>query len=132
HADDASSDLAQAPTIAPAAPAPFTLGAPRPAGQFIYGTHISAIDHAAMARQAGFRLMWGYVPWQQVEPNRGDFLFRKQDRWGKPVANALTNVVDAAASGGMKVILRIDEVPAWAGGNPAHLDPSDLEAYLYE
>jgi hypothetical protein len=32
----------------------------------------------------------------------------------------------------MKVILRLDEVPAWAGGSPAHLDPGDLEAYVYE
>jgi hypothetical protein len=32
----------------------------------------------------------------------------------------------------MKLILRIDEVPGWAGSDPAHLDPSDLEAYLYE
>src|SRR5579871_3355461 len=101
-------------------------------GQFVYGTHISALDHAAMAKSAGFQLMWGYVPWQQVEPQRGTFLFRQQDRWGKPMPNALTNVINAAAGANMKVILRIDEVPGWAGGNPAHLDPSDLEAYLYE
>jgi Cellulase (glycosyl hydrolase family 5) len=109
-----------------------SVAGPRAAGDFVYGTHLSAIDHAALARSDGFRLMWAYVPWQQVEPQRGDFLFRKQDRWGKPVANALTNVISAAADSGMKVILRIDEVPAWAGGDPAHLDPSDLEAYLYE
>jgi hypothetical protein len=76
--------------------------------------------------------MWGYVPWQQVEPNRGEFLFRKQDKWGKPLPNALTNVVSAAADSNMKLILRVDEVPGWAGGHPAQLDPSDLEAYLYE
>jgi hypothetical protein len=110
----------------------FAIAAPRPAGEFIYGTHLSAIDHAALARKDGFRLMWAYVPWQQVEPTRGNFLFRTQDRWGKPQPNALSNVVSAAADNGMKLILRVDEVPGWAGGNPAHLDPSDLETYLYE
>jgi hypothetical protein len=105
---------------------------PRPAGQFEYGTHVTGLDHASMARAAGFKLMWGYVPWQQVEPSRGDFLFRSQDQWGKPMPNALTNVVSAAADAGMKMILRVDEVPAWAGGHPANLNPADLEAYLYE
>jgi hypothetical protein len=94
-----------------AAPETFAIAAPRTAGEFVYGSHLSAIDHAALARSDGFRLMWGYVPWQQVEPNRGDYLFRKQDKWGKPLPNALSNVVSAAADGGMKLVLRIDEVP---------------------
>jgi cellulase (glycosyl hydrolase family 5) len=103
-----------------------------PASQFVYGTHISALDHAPLASKDGFKLMWAYIPWQQVEPERGTFLFRKQDKWGQPVANALSNVVSAAADANMKLILRIDEVPGWAGGDPTHLDPADLEAYLYE
>ncbi|HEY3063650.1 MAG TPA: hypothetical protein VGL99_32155 [Chloroflexota bacterium] len=107
----------------------FAIAQLRPAGEFEYGTHVAAV-HAPMARAAGFKLMWGYVPWQQVEPTRGDFVFRKQDQWGKPQPNALTNVISAAADAGMKVILRIDEVPGWAGGNPAQLDPTDLESYL--
>ena len=110
----------------------FTLAGPRAAGDFVYGTHVTAIDHAPLARNDGFKLMWAYVSWQQVEPERGQFLFRKQDKWGKPQPNALSNVVSAAADAGMKLILRIDEVPGWAGGDPAHLDPKDLEAYLYE
>src|SRR5438105_3068863 len=114
------------------AAAPFSVAEPRPAGEFVYGSHVAALDHAPMAQAAGFKLMWAYVPWQQVEPTRGDFLFRKQDKWGKPMPNALTNVISAAADAGMKVILRLDEVPSWAGGNPANLDPADLEAYLYE
>jgi len=65
-------------------PDPFSIAPPRPAGQFVYGTHLAAVDHAALAHQDGFRLMWGYIPWQQVEPTRGNFLFRSQDRWGKP------------------------------------------------
>ncbi len=130
HADEAT-DASIAVATAPA-PASFTIAPPRPAGQFVYGTHISALDHAPMAAKDGFKLMWAYVPWQQVEPERGSFLFRKQDKWGKPQPNALTNVVSAAADAGMKLILRIDEVPGWAGGDPAHLDPNDLETYLYQ
>ncbi|TME96544.1 MAG: hypothetical protein E6I52_20760, partial [Chloroflexi bacterium] len=129
HADD----LQEASVAAVPLPQdPFTIASPRPAGHFVYGAHVSALDHAGLAQANGFNLVWGYVPWQQVEPHRGEFLFRKQDKWGKPFPNALTNVVSAAADAGMKLILRIDEVPGWAGGDPAHLDPSDLEAYLYE
>ncbi|HEV7664568.1 MAG TPA: hypothetical protein VGQ62_13600 [Chloroflexota bacterium] len=133
HADTPTGDAAIAAATDAAVQSPtFQIAAPRPSGAFVYGTHVSGIDHAAQARQAGFRLMSAYVPWQQVEPNRGDFLFRKQDNSGKPLPNALTNVVSAAADGNMKLILRVDEVPGWAGGKPAALDPSDLEAYLYE
>ncbi len=124
--------LGAATTVGAHADATVSIAPPRPAGQFVYGTHISAVDHASLANQDGFKLMWAYVPWEQVEPERGTFLFRKQDKWGQPLPNALTNVVSAAAGANMKLILRIDEVPGWAGGNPAHLDPADLEAYLYE
>ena len=129
YADDPQQAGAMAAVVPPDQ---FTLAAPRAAGDFVYGTHVSAVDHAALARSNGFKLMWAYIPWQQVEPERGQFLFRKQDKWGKPQPNALTNVVSAAADAGMKLILRVDEVPAWAGGDPAHLDPSALELYLYE
>jgi polysaccharide biosynthesis protein PslG len=130
HADDLQQ--AAAVTVAAVPSDQFTLASPRAAGDFVYGTHVTAIDHAPLARNDGFKLMWAYVPWQQVEPERGQFLFRKQDKWGRPQPNALSNVVSAAADAGMKLILRIDEVPGWAGGDPAHLDPKDLEAYLYE
>lgn len=131
RADDSTAPATDTASV-PAAADHFTLAGPRPSGEFVYGTHVSALDHASMAARNGFRLMWGYVSWRQVEPERGTFLFRKQDKWGKPLPNALTNVVNAAAGANMKLILRVDEVPEWAGGNPAHLDPSDLETYLYE
>ena len=129
HADDAPDAAIAALAVVPP---PFSIASPRPNGEFVYGTHVSGIDHASLAQKDGFKLMWAYVPWQQVEPERGTFLFRRQDKWGKPEPNALSNVVSAAADAGMKLILRVDEVPNWAGGNPAHLDPADLEAYLYE
>jgi hypothetical protein len=131
-ADDTTQGENVSAAPAPPPPPPVTIASPRPAGQFAYGTHISAVDHASLASKDGFNLMWAYIPWQQVEPERGTYLFRQQDKWGKPVPNALSNVVSAAADNNMKLILRIDEVPAWAGGDPAHLDPSALEEYLYE
>jgi hypothetical protein len=76
--------------------------------------------------------MWAYIPWQQVEPSRGDFVFKHQDKWGQVSANPLTNVLTAARNAGMQVILRVDEVPSWAGGSPARLDPTDLETYMFE
>jgi hypothetical protein len=110
----------------------FAILPPRPTGDFEYGTHVIAMDHAQWARQVGFRLMWGYVPWQQVEPTRGGFQFKSKDEWGSTSPNPLTNVVTAARESGMKLILRLDEVPGWAGGSPAKLDPIDLENYVYE
>ena len=96
--DSASAAPSTPAPSAPAASATVTVAAPRPPSQFGYGTHLAAFDHAALAHQDGFGLMWGYVPWQQIEPSRGDFLFRHQDRWGRPRPNALTNAVNAAAS----------------------------------
>jgi hypothetical protein len=110
----------------------FAILPPRPAGDFVYGSHVIAMDHAHWAHQVGFRLMWGYVPWQQVEPTRGDFTFKSKDEWGGTSPNPLTNVVTAARDAGMKLILRLDEVPGWAGGHPANLAPADLENYVYE
>ena len=105
---------------------------PRPSGQFAYGTHLARLDHAQLARDAGFDLMWGYVSWQQVEPTRNNFLFGTSDASGSTTPNPLSNVLDAANKAGMQVILRLDGVPDWAGGSPARLAPADLEAYVYQ
>jgi len=95
----------------------------------VYGTHLARLDHAQLAHAAGFESLCGYVSWQQVEPTRIHFLFKTSDRWGSTTPNPLSNVLQAANDAGMPVILRLDGVPDWAGGSPAHLDPADLEAY---
>jgi len=64
----AAAVLAATTTLTTAHAEEFAIAAPRVAGQFEYGTHVNAMDHAQMARAAGFKLMWGYVPWQAVEP----------------------------------------------------------------
>jgi len=75
--------------------------------------------------------MSAFVAWSGVEPAHGQFVFEQQDQWGRTAANDLTNVIEAARSNGMKVGLRLDAPPDWAGGAVYRLDPADLEDYVY-
>ncbi|HEV7666177.1 MAG TPA: hypothetical protein VGQ62_21770 [Chloroflexota bacterium] len=100
-------------------------------GAFNYGTILNALDNAPVARDGGFNVMSAYVAWSAVEPNRGQFIFEQKDQWGKTAANDLTNVLTAARGSGLKVGLRLDQPPAWAGGAVYKLDPADIEDYVY-
>lgn len=123
---------APAPVVAAPAPKPLNW-TPRAKGQFIYGAlTANSGATATLAKDAGFTHMWGYVPWSNVEPSRGRFVFKEQDEWGQTKANDLTNVVKAAKDAGLKFVLRIDAVPAWAGGDWNKLNPADLEKYVKE
>jgi hypothetical protein len=102
-----------------------------PRAAFAYGAILNALDNAPRARAAGFTLMSAYVSWRAVEPSRGQFLFEQHDQWGRIQANDLTNVIDAARGSGLKVGLRLDDPPAWAGGAVYKLDPQDVEDYVY-
>lgn len=64
--------------------------------KFTYGTILSGLDNVRMAREAGFNLMNAYVAWSAVQPTRGTFIFEQKDKWGRPEANDLTNVIEAA------------------------------------
>jgi hypothetical protein len=105
-------------------------GTPARSG-FAYGVILNALDSAPQARAGGFTLMSAYVPWGNVEPSRGQFVFEHQDQWGRTSANDLTNVIDAARANGLKVGLRLDQPPEWAGGAVYRLDPADVEEYVY-
>lgn len=72
-----------------------------------------------------------YVAWSAVEPSRGQFVFEQHDQWGQTSANDLTNVVNAARANNLKVGLRLDAPPAWAGAAVYLLDPADVEDYVY-
>lgn len=102
-----------------------------PRAPFSYGTILTALDNASLAHDGGFNVMSAYVAWSAVEPSRGQFVFEQHDQWGRTAANDLTNVVDAARGSGMKVGLRLDAPPAWAGGAVYRLDPADVENYVY-
>lgn len=99
--------------------------------KFTYGTILSGVDNARLARDAGFNLMSAYVAWSAVEPARGTYIFEQKDRWGRTQPNDLTNVVEAARTNGLRVGLRLDSPPAWAGGAVYALDPADIEDYVY-
>jgi hypothetical protein len=106
-----------------------TAAAPSPS--FIYGTILQGLDNASLARDAGFTSMSAYVSWRSIEPARGQYVFEQQDQWGRTQANDLTNVVTAAKSNNLRVGLRLDDPPAWAGSAVYKLDPADVEEYLF-
>jgi hypothetical protein len=102
-------------------------------GSFTYGTlSANPSKMAGKAKEAGFSHIWIYVPWRNVEPSKGRFLFKEQDEWGRPVANDLTNAIEAARQHGLKLVLRLDEPPAWAGGTFNRVNPDDVKNYLRE
>ena len=105
--------------------------APAPSTSFLYGVILNQLNNAPFAHTGGFNLMSAYVAWSAVEPNRGQYLFEQHDQWGRTQANDLTNVVDAARTNGLKVGLRLDAPPDWAGGAVYKLDPADVEDYVY-
>ena len=99
--------------------------------KFTYGAILSGLDDASLAREAGFNLMMAFVAWSAVEPTRGTYIFEQKDRWGRPQPNDLTNVIEAARANGLRVGLRLDSPPGWAGGGVYALDPADVEDYVY-
>src|SRR5713226_9620854 len=103
-----------------------------PRAGFAYGTILNALDNAPLARDGGFTLMSAYVAWRAVEPSRGQYIFEQQDQWGRTAANDLTNVLNAARGSGLKVGLRLDAPPEWAGGSVYRLDPAGVEDYVYD
>ncbi len=98
---------------------------------FMYGTILNALDHAPLAHSAGFTTISAYVSWRALEPSRGKYVFEQHDQWGRTQANDLTNVIDAARNNGMKVGLRLDDPPPWAGSAVYQLDPADVEDYVF-
>ena len=99
--------------------------------KFTYGTILSSLDDAVLARDAGFNLMNAFVAWSAVEPTRGTYIFEQKDKWGRPEPNDLTNVIESARTNALRVGLRLDSPPGWAGRAVYALDPADVEDYVY-
>lgn len=76
-----------------------------------------------LAREAGFTHAKMIVNWPRLEPKRGQYTFEQTDQ------NDLDNVIRAADGEGMKLVLRVDGAPEWAGGKPAKADPDAVEAF---
>jgi hypothetical protein len=117
-------------TLGAALPA-VAAGATPPPSQFAYGAIMTSLDDASLAHAGGFNLMSAYVSWSNVEPSRGTYVFEQHDQWGQTSANDLTNVVNAARANGLRVGLRLDAPPTWAGGAVYKLDPADVEDYVF-
>src|SRR6266550_985347 len=91
---------------------------------FGYGTILNSLPDAALAHAGGFTTMSAFVAWSALEPTRGLYRFEQLDEWGRTAPNDLTNVIEAARANGMKVGLRLDAPPDWAGAVVYRLDPA--------
>ena len=76
-----------------------------------------------MAREAGFTHAKMIIHWPRLEPKRGRFTFRETSE------NDLDNVMKAARGGDMKLVVRVDGAPDWAGGKPSKADTGAVEAF---
>ncbi len=76
-----------------------------------------------MAHEAGFTHAKMILYWPRLEPSAGRFLWNETDQ------NDLDNVMRAASAEGLLMILRIDQVPDWAGGSPGGADLGAVESF---
>ena len=82
---------------------------------FAFGVIVDSTDPRSMARarEAGFTHAKMMTFWDRLEPAPGDFYWNKTDQ------NDLDNILRAAANEEMSLVVRVDNVPGWAGGSPA-------------
>ncbi len=109
------------------ASAPGVRAAPgeRSDGGLVYGVIVDTTDPISMrlAREAGFSHVKMILSWSRLEPSPGRFL------WLETPENDLDNVLKAAGSEGLVLVMRVDDVPGWAGGSPANADLDAVESF---
>ncbi len=95
---------------------------------FFYGVILDTTNPTSMrlAREAGFTHAKMVLYWPRLEPSAGQYL------WQETKENDLDNVMKAAGAEGLPLVLRIDEVPGWAGGSPASADLAAVERFYAE
>src|SRR5262245_28659590 len=76
-----------------------------------------------LARQAGFTLAKMILGWASLEPAPGSYQWEHTDQ------NDFDNVLRAARAGGLRLVIRVDGVPSWAGGSPATADLAAVERF---
>jgi Tol biopolymer transport system component len=91
---------------------------------FGYGVNMADLSTAYLVRDMGFTWAKGYVNWETVEPEKGNF------RWIDP-----DNVVNAYEAYGLKILLRVHGTPAWARPPDTQLsypanDPRDFADFI--
>jgi len=110
------------------------VGAPAPlvaraqAGEMVHGVIVDTTNPNSMrmAREAGFTHAKMILYWPRLEPGPGHFL------WKDSKENDLDNVMKAAQAEQLPLILRIDQVPDWAGGSPGGADLGAVEGFYRE
>jgi len=108
-----------------AAPAPPSPSAQAPADHLAVGVIVDTTDPRSMrlAQEAGFSHAKMIIHWDRLEPKRGRYAFADSS------ANDLDNVIQAAQDQGLKLVLRVDGAPEWAGGAPAKAGTDAVEAF---
>jgi hypothetical protein len=96
--------------------------------EMVYGVIVDTTNPNSMrmAREAGFTHVKMILYWPRLEPSAGHYL------WNDTKENDLDNVMKAANAEQMPMILRIDQVPDWAGGSPGSADLGAVEAFYAE
>lgn len=102
------------PRAARAAPVPFA-----------YGVSVDSPDPRALAlaRAAGFTHVRMVVAWPSLEPSPG------APAWEASPENDLDHVLGPAGRAGLRLVLRVDGVPGWAGGAPARADLAAVRGF---
>src|SRR5439155_18393218 len=113
--------LACAALVGAAPPA----GAGAAAGGPVRGVIVETADQRSMglARGAGFALAKMIVGWQSLEPTPGAYQWERTDQ------NDFDNILRAARAAGLRLVVRVDGVPGWAGGSPAGADLGAVERF---
>jgi polysaccharide biosynthesis protein PslG len=96
-----------------------------PADEMALGVIVDTTNPRSMelAREAGFTHAKMVVHWPRLEPRRGRYTFAETSE------NDLDNVMKVARNEQIKLVIRVDGVPDWAGGSPSKADPNEVEAF---
>ncbi|MCC6177544.1 MAG: SH3 domain-containing protein [Chloroflexi bacterium] len=115
-------------TLSAAAPAPSTQ-TPAPQAKVGDGLALGVIVDTTnptsmrLAREAGFSYAKMVLHWRNVEPKRGRYA------WLDTTENDLDNLIKAARAENMRLVIRVDSVPDWAGGSPSKVNLDAVEAF---
>lgn len=83
-----------------------------------YGAFLAERSHAYLVDEMGFDwVVWG-LQWSLAEPSKGNY------QW-----QGLDELLAAAQSMGLKVVLRVDSAPGWARSGPEGAPPDDMDDF---
>jgi polysaccharide biosynthesis protein PslG len=94
---------------------------------FVYGMNIAGVSPwtLELARQAGFPVVKVSVRWEQLQRTPKKFTWWTDDE------NDLNNILRDLRRMGMKVVMRVDGGPPWAGRSAPNATPDDVYRLYY-